>query len=83
LTAAAWLKAHPPEVPEPDPEAERLARIMAIKSELRELDLASIRPLRAIENGADAAEDHARLVEIRKQAEALRAEARELEAGNG
>ena len=82
-TEAEWLAAHPPEVSEPDPEAERQARIAAIRVELRELDMASIRPLRAIENGADVVEDHARLVDIRKQTEALRAEMRELEGNNG
>lgn len=67
------------ESPEPTAEEKRQAEEARIKAELFALDLASIRPLRAIENGADAVEDHEKLVEIRKQAEALRVELRKLE----
>ena len=69
------------EPPEPTPQEKSIARSEAIKAELLNLDLASIRPLRGIGNGEDAVEDHTRLVESRKKAEALRGELRQLEGG--
>jgi hypothetical protein len=38
FTPSEWWAAHPPVIPEPDPEAERLARIAEIKAELDSLD---------------------------------------------
>jgi hypothetical protein len=38
FTPSEWWTAHPPVIPEPDPEAERLARIAEIDAELGRLD---------------------------------------------
>ena len=67
------LPGAPPE-PEPDPETERLARIAQIEADLHNIDLASIRPLRAIDNGSDSPVDHQKLIELEEKAAALRAE---------
>lgn len=72
LTPEAWAADHP--APGPDPEEERRARIEAIKTELASLDLASIRPLRSIDNGDDTPADHAKLVDLEARAAELRAE---------
>lgn len=66
------------EEPEADPEAERLARIEAVKLKLIDLDLASIRPLREINNGTDTQEDHDRLAAINEHVVILRKELRNL-----
>lgn len=78
FTPEEWQKANPVKEPEADPEAERLARAETIKLELNGLDLASIRPLREIDNGTDTQEDHERLLVINRQAVTLREELRRL-----
>ena len=67
------------EPPEPTPEEKSIARIEAIKAELLSLDLASLRPLRAIADGTATDEDRDRLAGVNKKMESLRAELRELE----
>jgi hypothetical protein len=67
VEANAWWAAHQP----PKSPADRRAEIMA---ELAALDLASIRPLRAIDNGTDTTADHQKLIDLEARAAALRAE---------
>jgi len=56
--------------------AERQTEIekQRILAELKQIDLASIRPLRAIESHNDTPEDHAKLIKLEEEAVALRAE---------
>ena len=58
----------------PTPEELAAQRKAEILSELNSLDMASIRPLRAIVNGAGTDDDRARLHEIETEAGWLRAE---------
>lgn len=74
FTSAEWFEAHKEEMA----KAAREARIKEIDAELLQYDLKSIRPLRAIENGTDETDDHERLVGIRRLAEKLREERKEL-----
>ena len=78
FTPEQWAAAHPAPESKPDPDAERLARLAEIKTELAAIDLASIRPLRAVDNGSDSVGDHQRLIELEKKAAVLRAEMEKL-----
>ena len=60
--------------PEPSPEEQKQLRIDEIKSRLNEIDLESVRPLRAKVHGAATPEDDAKLAALEQEAEALRAE---------
>ena len=60
--------------PEPTPEEQKQARIAEIKSRLLEIDLESVRPLRAKAYGTATPEDDAKLAAMEQEAEALRAE---------
>jgi hypothetical protein len=53
-------------------------RIKEIENRLVELDLLSLRPLRAIETGSAAQYDHDKLIELDAESEALRTELRGL-----
>lgn len=72
-----WLAARPLI----DAEAEALARAEAVKLELANLDLASIRALREIGNGTGTQADHDCLKAIYEKAEKLRGELRKLTEG--
>lgn len=74
FTAGQWRELHPSN----GRQAELEAEISQIKGELIKLDLASIRSLRAIENGAATDEDHQKLSELRQRAESLRESLRPL-----
>jgi hypothetical protein len=65
----------------PPPTGEELAarRVAEIKAELAEIDLQSIRPLRAITKGVATDEDTLKLAGLEGRAEELRAELAELE----
>ena len=78
FTPEQWAATHPVPESKPDPDAERLARLTEIKTELAAIDLASIRPLRAVDNGSDSIGDHQRLIELERKAAALRAEMEKL-----
>ena len=69
--AEAWWAAN---LPAPGPDVQ----IAKIKAELDRLDLASIRPLRAISNGTDIDSDHQKLVEVEARVAELRVELVEL-----
>jgi len=60
----------------PTPEELAARRGAEIKARLTELDLASIRPLRAIADGVATADDRARLAEYEAEAAGLREELR-------
>ena len=62
------------EPPEPDEAELQAQRIAEIKARLQEIDLASIRPLRAKAAGTATAEDEARYTELETEAAALRLE---------
>ena len=72
----------PYEPPAADPGAERLQRIAEIDRRLAEIDQESVRPLRAIVGDADTEHDRAKLAELEREAEQLRAERRELTDDN-
>ena len=75
LTPEEWDAAHqPPPPPEPTPEELRAAQIAQIKAALVTIDLASIRPLRAIADESDMPEDHEKISELDSQATTLRDE---------
>ena len=73
----------PVKSPEEIAEEQAVKRIAEIKSELTRLDAVSARPLRAIAAGVATTADQSRLESIESQAQALRDELAELEAGNG
>mgnify|MGYP003623865538 CR=1 FL=1 len=80
FTPEEWAAAHRDEMA----EADRLARIAEIDAELDQLDLRSIRPLRSILDETADPDDLTRLADLRRKAEALRQERRELlEAAHG
>ena len=56
----------------PEPTAEQ--RLAEIAARLTEIDLTSVRPLRAIAQGAATAYDHEKLAALEAEAEELRAE---------
>ena len=60
--------------PEPSPEEQKQLRIEEIKSRLLEIDLESVRPLRAKAYGTATPADDERLAALEQEAEALRAE---------
>ena len=60
--------------PEPTPEEQKQLRIDEIKSRLNEIDLESVRPLRAKVSGAATPGDDERLAALEQEAEAVRAE---------
>jgi hypothetical protein len=66
--------AEPPPAPvvEPDPETVKRTEIFAIENELTEIDRKSIRPLRALVEGAGSNYDREKLAELEAQAAALR-----------
>ncbi len=57
-----------------DPETMSSARVMEIHAEFRDLDLASIRPLRAMQAGQGTSEDGTVLADIETQVQILRTE---------
>ncbi|GHV57101.1 hypothetical protein FACS189460_3070 [Deltaproteobacteria bacterium] len=71
------------EEPQPTPEEEAAeaaaARRAEIQAELAAIDLASVRPLRAITEGTATDYDRNRLAELEARAAQLRAELREME----
>jgi hypothetical protein len=75
LTPEEFAAAFPPLEPEP-PTAEALAaqRRAAITARLAEIDAASIRPLRAIAQGAATQDDHDKLAALDAEAAELRQE---------
>ena len=62
------------ELSNPTPEDAKLARTAEIKSRLLEIDLESMRPLRAKVHGTATPEDDAKLAALEQEAEVLRAE---------
>ena len=58
----------------PTPEEEKQLRIAEIKSRLLEIDLESVRPLRAKASGAATPKDDVKLAALEQEAGALRAE---------
>ena len=58
----------------PSPEEQKQSRVTEIKSRLAEIDLESVRPLRAKVHGTATQEDDAKLTALETEAEALRAE---------
>ena len=56
------------------PEEQKQARTVEIKSRLLEIDLESVRPLRAKVSGAATPEDDAKLAALEQEAGALRVE---------
>lgn len=63
-------------------QSEKEAVIAQKKEELAQIDLDSIRPTRAIQNGTATEFDTQKLAELEERAEMLRAQIRELEANN-
>lgn len=74
FTLEEWMAAKPAE----EPETKRLAKVEAVKLELTNLDLASIRAIREIYNGTATQADHDRLRVIYEKAEKLRVELEKL-----
>ena len=62
------------ELSELTPEEQKQVRTVEIKSRLLEIDLESVRPLRARVYGTATLEDDAKLAALEQEAEALRAE---------
>ena len=62
------------ELSKPTPEEEKQLRITEIKSRLDEIDLESVRPLRAKAYGTSTPEDDATLAALEQEAGALRVE---------
>ena len=60
--------------PEPSPEEQKQLRIEEIKSRLSQIDLESVRPLRAKAYGTATPEDDATLAALEQEAGALRVE---------
>ncbi|MBR3632127.1 MAG: hypothetical protein IKN49_03575 [Elusimicrobiaceae bacterium] len=58
--------------------SEKAARVQELQAQLEELDLKSLRALRAVGTGQDTPEDHERLAQLEAQAVALRAQLMEL-----
>ncbi len=65
-----WSDTPPP----PTEEEKNELRVAEIKSRLNEIDLESVRPLRAMAYGPPAPEDDAKLAALEQEAEALRQE---------
>jgi hypothetical protein len=69
-----------PAIPKPVPPPTVEEQIAILKSELYSIDMASIRPLRAIVDGAGEDTDKTRLDELEQQAEDIRSQIKALQA---
>lgn len=72
---SVWVKGYAPEEPEAEKKAKRKAELIA---ELAQIDLESIRPTRAIQNGTATEFDTQKLAELEERAEQIRQEIRNL-----
>jgi len=65
---------HHEPLPEPTQAEKDAKRLQEIDTRLRQIDVESVRPLRAINNGTAVQYDHDRLAEMDAEAETLREE---------
>lgn len=70
FTPEEWEADHP--APPPSEEEEKQLQLAEIKSRLSQIDLESVRPLRAKVHGTATPEDDAKLAALEQEAEELR-----------